>query len=137
MMQFISKIIKFYINNFSFCITCLESKTNYFPMHKEKFAMYVSEDQEAKSIVPRTTLKTIKNYLDKRVFWTVSTKFCIKLCNSLSDRKHYIIILINNRLHRYNTAFSNISSNNCKHSIIFDIYPCAELLKTILINGFS
>ena len=36
--------------------TCLESKTNYFPMHKEKFAMYVSEDQEAKSIVPRLSL---------------------------------------------------------------------------------
>ena len=48
--------------------TCLEAKTNYFPMHKEKFAMYISEEQEAKAIVPRTTLKTIKNYLDKWFF---------------------------------------------------------------------
>ena len=45
--------------------TCVESKKEYFPQHKEKFVMNVSEEQEAKSVIPRTTLKTIKNYLDK------------------------------------------------------------------------
>ncbi len=75
--------------------TCLESKTNYFPMHKEKFAMYVSEDQEAKSIVPRTTLKTIKNYLDKWFFlmqqYSVNAKakiIYIKL-NDFRDKLHH------------------------------------------------
>ena len=48
--------------------TCMEAKLNYFPFHKEKFAMHVSEEQEVKAIVPRTTLKTIKNYLDKWFF---------------------------------------------------------------------
>ena len=48
--------------------TCMEAKLNYFPLHKEKFAMHVSEEQEVKAIVPRTTLKTIKNYLDKWFF---------------------------------------------------------------------
>lgn len=75
--------------------TCLEAKTNYFPMHKEKFAMYVSEDQEAKAIVPRTTLKTIKNYLDKWFFlmqqYSVNAKAKIiytKL-NDFRDKLHH------------------------------------------------
>ncbi len=49
-------------------LTCAEAKLNYFPHHKEKFAMYISEDQQVKAVVPRTTLKTIKNYLDKWFF---------------------------------------------------------------------
>lgn len=42
-----------------------EIKTNFFPHHKEKFNMNISETQELKAIVPRTTFKTIKSYVDK------------------------------------------------------------------------
>lgn len=75
-------------------LTCVEAKKNYFPTHKEKFAMYVSEEQEAKSIVPRTTLKTIKNYLDKWFFlmqqYSVNAKAKIiySKLNDFRDRLH-------------------------------------------------
>lgn len=48
--------------------TCVESRINYFPLHKEKFSVYMSEEQEVKSLVPRTALKSIKMFLDKWFF---------------------------------------------------------------------
>lgn len=45
-----------------------DAKINHFPMHKEKFAMDISEEQETKSIVPRVAIKSIKMYLDKYYF---------------------------------------------------------------------
>lgn len=44
---------------------CVEARINYFPLHKEKFSVYMSEEQEVKSLVPRTALKSIKTFLDK------------------------------------------------------------------------
>lgn len=45
-----------------------EGKINFFPQHKEKFAMYTSEDQEMKAVIPRNTFKIIKTYIDKWYF---------------------------------------------------------------------
>lgn len=45
-----------------------ESKLNRFPFHKERFIMDVSEEQEAKSIVPRAAFRSIKMFVDKYYF---------------------------------------------------------------------
>ncbi len=47
---------------------CYEAKLNRFPMHKEKFAVNVTEEQEAKAVVPRTVFRSIKMFIDKYYF---------------------------------------------------------------------
>lgn len=47
---------------------CYESKLNRFPMHKEKFAVNVTEEQEAKSVVPKMVLRSVKVFIDKYYF---------------------------------------------------------------------
>lgn len=87
-------------------LTCMEAKINLFPLHKEKFAMYVSEDQEAKAIVPRTALKNIKSYLDKWFFvmqqYSVNAKakvIYMKL-NDFRDKLHNFEYLMGNAVNK-------------------------------------
>lgn len=44
---------------------CLAAKTEHFPRFKEKFDMGLSEEQEAKTVVPKAIFYSVKLYLDK------------------------------------------------------------------------
>lgn len=108
--------------------TCMEAKLNYFPLHKEKFAMHVSEEQEVKAIVPRTTLKTIKNYLDKWFFlmqqYSVNAKAKI-IYMKLSDFR--------DKLHNFEYIMGK-SINKLQKDYIKEIVPFMKDTKLALLR---
>lgn len=83
---------------------CYESKLNRFPMHKEKFAVNVTEEQEAKSVVPKMVIRSIKVFIDKyyyllrqcsvnpkaKILYTKITEFRDKLCHFEWSMGHYV-----------------------------------------------
>lgn len=109
-------------------IACAESKINNFPQHKEKFAMYVSEDQEVKAIVPRTTIKTIKNYLDKWFLliqqYSVNAKAKI-IYTKLSDFR--------DKLHHFEYVLGK-SINQLQKDYIKEIAPFMKYTKAALLK---
>lgn len=83
---------------------CYEAKLNRFPMHKEKFSVNVTEEQEAKSVVPKMVIRSIKVFIDRyyyllrqcsvnpkaKALYTKISDFRDKLCHFEWSMGHYV-----------------------------------------------
>lgn len=107
---------------------CLECKINNFPLHKEKFSVYLSEEQEVKGIVPRTTLKTIKSFLDRWFF--VMQQYSV---NARAKLVYMKLSLFRDRLHNFEYVLGK-NINKVKKEYIKEIIPFTKDTKLALLR---